>query len=98
MAEKKQTAETLYQQADAAAQALAQMQAQKPGGYTSSYGEQIDALAQQIAQRPGFSYDANGDPLYQQYSAKYQQQGRSAMEDTMGTAAGLTANALLLQL
>ena len=38
----------------------------------------------------GFKFDLNGDALYQQYKDKYIQQGKMAMQDTMGQAAALT--------
>ena len=40
--------------------------------------------------RDDFKYDFNADALYQQYKDKYIQQGRQAMQDTMGQAAALT--------
>lgn len=40
--------------------------------------------------RPNFSYDVNGDALYQQYKDQYINQGRMAMMDTMGQAAAMT--------
>lgn len=43
-----------------------------------------------IANRPDFSYDINGDALYQQYKDQYINQGRLAMMDTMGQAAAMT--------
>ena len=43
-----------------------------------------------IANRPDFSYDVNGDALYQQYKDQYINQGRLAMMDTMGQAAAMT--------
>ena len=49
----------------------------------------IDA-ANAIRNREKFSYDLNGDALYQQYKDKYIQQGKLAMMDTMGQAAALT--------
>jgi hypothetical protein len=42
------------------------------------------------ANRPDFSYDVNGDALYQQYKDQYINQGRMAMMDTMGQAAAMT--------
>ena len=48
--------------------------------------EALDA----IRKRKKFSYDLNGDALYQQYKDKYVQQGKQAMQDTMGQAAALT--------
>ena len=90
MAETKKTAEQLYAQAQEAQKQLEQLQAQQPGAYESSYGAQIDALMAQLDSRPGFTYDVNGDPLYRQYAEQYQRQGKAAMEDTLGAAAGLT--------
>ena len=40
--------------------------------------------------REDFSYDLDGDALYQQYKNQYLQQGKLAMQDTMGQAAALT--------
>ena len=37
-----------------------------------------------------FSYDLNGDALYQQYKDNYIQQGKLAMEDAMGKASAMT--------
>jgi hypothetical protein len=44
----------------------------------------------QILNREKFSYDLNGDALYQQYKDQYQALGRMASMDTMGQAAALT--------
>ena len=90
MAETKKTAAELYAQAQAAQQQLEQLRQQQPGAYESAYGAQIDALMAQLDSRPAFTYDINGDPLFRQYQEQYQRQGKAAMEDTMGTAAGLT--------
>jgi hypothetical protein len=43
-----------------------------------------------ILKRKAFSYDLNGDALYQQYKDMYMNQGKLAMADTMGQAAALT--------
>lgn len=40
--------------------------------------------------REDFSYDLNADALYNQYRDQYIQQGKLAMEDTMGQAVALT--------
>ena len=48
-----------------------------------------DAL-KALQNRKKFSYDVNSDALYQQYKDKYVQQGKQAMQDTMGQAAALT--------
>lgn len=64
--------------------------ANKPGSYESKYTGQLEALYQKIMNREPFSYDINGDALYQQYRDKYTMQGQAAMQDTMGQAAMLT--------
>lgn len=51
---------------------------------------QLSDLYDRIMNREAFSYDLNGDALYQQYKDKYQQQGKQAMLDTMGNATALT--------
>lgn len=57
-----------------------------------AYGNQdmYDAVMQKILNREPFSYDLNGDALYQQYKDKYTQQGKMAMMDTMGQASAMT--------
>ena len=64
--------------------------ANKPGEYQSQWQSQLDALMNSIMNRDKFSYDLNGDALYQQYKDKYIQQGKLAMADTMGQAAAMT--------
>lgn len=49
-----------------------------------------DDILDRILNREEFSYDLDGDALYQQYKDQYLQQGKLAMEDTMGQAAALT--------
>lgn len=51
---------------------------------------QLSNLYDRIMNREQFTYDLNGDALYQQYKDKYQQMGRQAMMDTMGNATQLT--------
>lgn len=63
---------------------------QKPGAYQSQWQTQIDDVLSKINGREKFSYDVNGDALYQQYKDKYIQQGKLAMQDTMGQAAAMT--------
>ena len=58
--------------------------------YQDSYSQQLKDLYDKIMGREKFQYDAVNDPLYQQYRQMYVQQGRQAMADTMGQAAGLT--------
>ena len=82
-----------YTKSDAVAQAEAQLQqqlAQKPGEYTSAWQTQLDDTINKILNREKFSYDLNGDALYQQYKDQYTTQGNMAMMDTMGQAATLT--------
>ena len=47
-------------------------------------------ILDRILNRADFSYDLGGDALYQQYKDQYMQQGKLAMQDTMGQAAALT--------
>lgn len=61
-------------------------------GYTWGGQGEYDTLRGNYADylNKGFSYDFNADALYQQYKDKYIQQGKMAMQDTMGQAAALT--------
>ena len=83
-----------YQESDRVkklAERLAQLEAQKPGDWTGGqYGQQMQDALDAIRNRKKFCYDLNSDALYQQYKDKYVQQGRQAMQDTMGQAAALT--------
>lgn len=83
-----------YQESDRVkklAERLAQLESQKPGDWTGGqYGQQMQDALDAIRKRKKFSYDLNGDALYQQYKDKYVQQGKQAMQDTMGQAAALT--------
>lgn len=55
-----------------------------------SYGQAVqDALAK-INNREKFSYDLNGDALYNQYKDQYINAGRLAMVDTIGQASAMT--------
>lgn len=74
----------------AAGEALNVAQAAKPGAYASQWQAQIDSIISRIANREDFSYDVNGDALYQQYKDQYIQAGKMAMQDTMGQAASMT--------
>lgn len=58
--------------------------------YADKYSKQIDALLGDITNRKAFSYDAEEDPLYQQYRQQYTAAGRQAMEDTLGQVAART--------
>lgn len=65
--------------------------ANRPSAWNGgTYGQAVqDALAA-IQNRQAFSYDLNGDALYQQYKDQYMTQGRLAMADTIGQAASMT--------
>lgn len=82
-----------YKPSDTVAQAEALLQqhlAQKPGAYQSTWQDKLNETLQQILNREKFSYDMNGDMLYQQYKDQYTTQGKLAMMDTMGQAAAMT--------
>lgn len=55
--------------------------------YESQYNSAIDTMLNDILNREDFSYDAQKDPLYQQYAAMYQREGDRAMRDTLAEAA-----------
>lgn len=55
-------------------------------GDEDAFSKAKDALTN----RKAFSYDLNGDVLYQQYKDNYITQGKQAMMDTMGQAAAMT--------
>ena len=58
--------------------------------YQSQWQSQLDDTIGKILNREKFSYDLNGDALYQQYKDRYVTQGRMAMMDTMGQAQAMT--------
>ena len=67
----------------------------KPGAfqyadYVSPYAGMSEDLMNQYLNREKFSYDLNGDALYQQYKDQYINQGKMAMMDTMGQAQAAT--------
>lgn len=62
-----------------------------PGEWTGgTYGKAREDKYKEIESRPNFTYDLNGDALYQQYKDKYINQGRLAMADTIGQASAMT--------
>lgn len=63
---------------------------QKPADYSSKYQPKIDATMAQIENQKPFSYDLNGDMLYQNYKDQFINNGKMAMMNTMGQAAALT--------
>ena len=99
VAEKTETVQTpkvpeaVYQESETA-KALAQQidiyRQNAPESYNFSQSEKIQSLLSQILDREDFSYDVNGDALYQQYKDQYTTQGKLAMLDTMGQAAAMT--------
>ena len=62
----------------------------KPADYQSKYMGLADEVMNNYLNREDFSYDLNGDALYQQYKDKYVAQGKMAMQDTMAQAAAMT--------
>lgn len=64
--------------------------ATKPGEYQSAYMGLADEVLNNYMNREAFSYDLNGDALYQQYKDKYMTQGKLASQDTMAQAAAMT--------
>ena len=83
-----------YQDPDVVTQAwdaIEQQKANAPGKWGGgTWMEQLSDTINQIMNREKFSYDLNGDALYQQYKDKYIQQGKMAMMDTMGQAQAMT--------
>ena len=69
---------------------LEQYIANKPGEYQSKWQTYLDDITSQITNREDFSYDLNGDMLYQQYKDQYSTLGELAMMDTMGQAQAAT--------
>ena len=74
----------------AAQEALNQHMANQPGAYQSQWEQGLNDTMNKILNREKFSYDLNGDMLYQQYKDQYVNQGKMAMMDTMGQAAAMT--------
>lgn len=64
--------------------------ASKPGEYQSKYQAVADEVLNNYMNRDKFSYDLNGDALYQQYKDKYITQGKMAMQDTIAQASAMT--------
>ena len=62
---------------------------QKPT-YQSQWQDSLNQAMDKILNREKFSYDINGDALYQQYKNQYVNQGKQAMMDTMGVASAMT--------
>ena len=62
----------------------------KPTEQTFTWDEKLNTTIQEILDRKKFTYDLNGDALYQQYKDKYIQQGKLAMGDAIGQASAMT--------
>lgn len=76
---------------NSAASALANHLANPVSPWTGGqYGQALQQAMDKITNREKFSYDLNGDALYQQYKDKYINQGRMAMMDTLGQTTALT--------
>lgn len=61
-----------------------------PGDFNFAHQQGWDDIINKINNREKFSYDVNGDALYQQYKDQYVTGGKMAMMDTMGQAAAMT--------
>lgn len=62
----------------------------KPGAYQSQYQNQLNDLYNQVMNRGDFTFNLNGNTLYNMYKDQYMTQGKQAMMDTMGQAAAMT--------
>lgn len=58
--------------------------------YYDDYKARTDELLYNILNRPAFSYDAESDPLYQQYKTQYQREGERSMKNTLGEVSART--------
>lgn len=70
-------------------QKVTELEGSKPT-YQGTFDEQYNQMYQEIMGQKNFEYDLNGDPLWQQYKDQHTRQGKMAMMDAMGQAAGLT--------
>lgn len=75
---------------DSYADRIAALEQSGPGEYTSKYRAQIDSAMEALQNRKAYQYNMSEDPVYRQYAAMYAQQGKRAMQDTMGKAAALS--------
>ena len=60
------------------------------GDFTYSNLAAYDKAMNDLLNRKEFSYDLNGDVLYQQYKDNYITQGKQASMDVMGMASAMT--------
>ena len=71
--------------------AYQQQQANKIADWTGgTYGQSLKDQMDKINNREKFTYDLNGDALYQQYKDQYMTQGRLASADAIGQASAMT--------
>lgn len=63
---------------------------QKPADYNSTYEGQLGNLYDKIMNRDPFTFNMNSDQLYKEYKDLYAQQGKRAMQDTIGNAQALS--------
>lgn len=76
--------------ATAASAYLESLQKGQPSAFQSRWASQINDLMTQINGRGNFEYNADNDPLYQQYKDLYTANGQRAMKDTVAQSAALT--------
>lgn len=69
---------------------MADTEKEKQTGYVSPWQDQLKDTMGKILNREKFSYDLNGDALWQQYKDAYTTKGKMAMMDTMGQAQTMT--------
>lgn len=62
----------------------------RPGQLSYDRMPQYDDVMNKILNREDFTYDLNGDALYQQYKDQYTLKGLQGMMDTMGQAQAMT--------
>lgn len=61
-----------------------------PNDYKNPYAEREKELTDAILNREKFTYNADTDPLFQEYRKQMAREGKRATEDTMGSYAGMT--------
>ena len=74
----------------AAAAAVEAQKKKKPREYQSGWEERLAEVMERIFSREDFRYSLDGDALYRQLRDQARENGRLAMEDTMGQAAAMT--------
>ena len=62
----------------------------KPNDYTFSDAELLTQTQNEYFNKEDFSYDLESDPIYKQYKKNYVEQGKMAMEDSVGNATALS--------